>query len=295
MAHHVGPQVLLELREMSRLSQLKLLLCSRSFVFPALTLLFCAACSPAPIPQPAGSGQSPAPRRVTVAAASDLKFAFDELIAAFEAEHSAVAVTAAYGSSGNFYAMIRNRAPFDIFFSADIEYPQRLAEDGLGIGDVFPYATGRIVLWVTAESGIEVERAKMDSLLDPSVRRIAVANPRHAPYGRAAEEAMKTLKVYDRVRLKLVFGENVTQTMQFVQSGAADIGIVALSLADSPQLRGQGRYWKVPLDAHSKMVQGGLVLKRAADVEAAMSFREYVLSDSGRALLARYGLILPDD
>src|SRR5262245_15335488 len=158
----------------------------------------------------------PAPERpVAVAAASDLKFAMDELVAEFGRAHPDIKVVVTYGSSGNFHAQIANGAPFDAFFSADAQYPRLLAEAGLADkGSVFLYAIGRIVLWVPKTSSIAVERG-LSVLADRSVRHVAIANPKHAPYGRAAEAALRAAGVYDAVQSKLVFGENIAQTAQF--------------------------------------------------------------------------------
>ncbi|MCU0975136.1 MAG: molybdate ABC transporter substrate-binding protein [Steroidobacteraceae bacterium] len=231
---------------------------------------------------------------VRVAAAADLKYAFDEIMLAFRAERPDVAVRVTYGSSGNFYAQLRSRAPFDVFLSADLLYPRRLADDGLALGsEVFAYAVGRIVLWVPGSSPLEVDRLGIRALLDPSVRRIAIANPRHAPYGVAAEAALRSLGVYDAVAGRLVLGENVAQTAQFVQSRAADAGIIALSLVVAPPMRGQGRYWEIPLEAYPTMEQGGMITPWARDAAAARALRDYMLGPAGRAILERYGFVLP--
>jgi molybdate transport system substrate-binding protein len=240
------------------------------------------------------AGPEPASdRRLDVAAAADLKFAMDELAGAFGKAHPDVAVSVSYGSSGNFLSQIQNGAPFDLFFSADIEYPKRLAEAGLAQkGSEFPYAVGRIVVWVPRASRIPVEQG-VRALTAPDARRIAIANPQHAPYGRAAEAALRKLGVFDALKDKLVFGENVAQAAQFVQSGAADAGIIALSLAVAPALADEGRYFELPLDAYPRMDQGGIVLDRARDPEAARAFREFVLGSQGRAILKRFGFFLP--
>lgn len=163
-----------------------------------------------------------APTQLSIAAAADLKFALDDLVRQFEEGRPATKVNVTYGSSGNFFAQIQSGAPFDLFFSADIAYPQKVAALGLGVDDVFSYATGRIVVWVPKDSAVEVEKLGVKALLEPSVRKIAVANPEHAPYGRAAVAALKALNIYDQVASRLVYGENIAQTAQFVQSGAAD-------------------------------------------------------------------------
>jgi molybdate transport system substrate-binding protein len=234
-------------------------------------------------------------RHLDVAAAADLKFAMDDLVGAFGKAHPGITVSVSYGSSGNFLSQIQNGAPFDLFFSADIEYPRRLAEAGLAPkGSEFLYAVGRLVVWAPTSSRIQIERG-VEALAAPEVRRIAIANPTHAPYGRAAEAALRKLGVYDAVKDRLVFGENVAQAAQFVQSGAADAGIIALSLALAPALAAEGRYFEVPLDAYPRMDQGGIVLNRASDPEAARMFRDFVLGAEGRATLKRQGFFLPGE
>jgi molybdate transport system substrate-binding protein len=243
----------------------------------------------------AGSAAAAGPHRrpLDVAAAADLKFAMDELVGAFRTAHPEVVVTVSYGSSGNFFSQIQNGAPFDVFFSADAVYPRRLAEAGLAPpGGVFEYAVGRIVIWAPASSPVRVERGAQ-ALAAPDVRRIAIANPRHAPYGRAAEAALRKLGVYEAVKDKLVFGENVAQAAQFAQSGSADAGVIALSLALAPELARQGRYHELPLDSYPRMDQAGIILGRARDPLAARSFRDFVLGTVGRATLKRHGFFLP--
>jgi molybdate transport system substrate-binding protein len=233
------------------------------------------------------------PTELTIAAAADLKFALDDLVKEFEEKYPAVKVNVTYGSSGNFFAQLQNGAPFDLFFSADIAYPRKLAEKDLGADDVFLYAIGRIVVWVPKDSPVAVDKLGIKALLEPSIRKIAVANPEHAPYGRAAVAAMKALNVYDQVASRLVYGENIAQTAQFVQSGAADVGILALSLAVAPQMRDAGRFWQVPLEAYPRIEQGGIILKSSRNLETARAFRDFVLGDHGREVLAQYGFYLP--
>jgi molybdate transport system substrate-binding protein len=237
----------------------------------------------------AGCGRRVEPRKLTIAASADLSFALNEISLKFRAIHPDVDLQMAYGSSGSFYAQIRNQAPFDIFLSADVEYPRKLVEDGIGARDsLFVYAVGRIVVWVPAASPLDPATA----LRAASVRHVAIANPGHAPYGRAAEAALRSLGVYNGVAGKLVLGENVAQTLQFVQSGAADVGIVALSLALAPPVRGQGRYWEVPAEAYPKIEQGGVILK---DSNAAREFRAFLLAAAGRRILKEYGFSLPEN
>lgn len=238
-----------------------------------------------------GFGASCSPRsaheKLSIAAAADLQFALEEIARGFRQAHPGMQLDIAYGSSGNFYAQIRNHAPFDLFFSADIAYPRRLAEEGIGVpNSLFVYAVGRIVVWVPAQSALDPATA----LTDPQLRHLAIANPAHAPYGRAAEAALRSLGAYGSVEKKLVLGENISQTLQFVQSGAADAGIVALSLASAPALRGQGRYWEVPLDRYPWLEQGGMLLH---DSPGARAFRDWLMAPAGRSTLNTFGFSLP--
>ena len=230
-----------------------------------------------------------------VAAAADLKFALDEIVADFQKEHTNATVKITYGSSGNFFAQIENGAPFDLFLSADVNYPQRLIERKLASEDgLFRYAIGRVVLWVRNESSLDVTKRGAEALLDPSVRKIAIANPEHAPYGRAAIAALRSLGVYDKIADKFVMGENISQTAQFVQGGAADAGLIALSLARSPKMKDAGRYWEVPADAYPKLEQGGVILSRSRAPELARALRDLLTSAHGKEILRRYGFVIPE-
>jgi molybdate transport system substrate-binding protein len=234
-------------------------------------------------------------RLVRVAAAADLKFALDEINTAFHAKHPDITVQVSYGSSGNFFAQLSNRAPFDMFFSADVDYPRQLIAKGVAAKETeFLYAVGRLVVWVPRTSTLDLTRLGIKALVDPSIRKIAIANPKHAPYGRAAEAAMKTLGVYEAAQERLVYGENIAQTAQFVQTGAADIGIIALSLAVAPALKDEGRFWEVPLESYPRIEQGGIILSWATDTVAAQTLRAFVLGEEGRAVLHRYGFFLPE-
>jgi molybdate transport system substrate-binding protein len=238
------------------------------------------------------------PRTVTVAvaAAADLRFALDEVLAELRLAQPAVEAEVSYGASGNLYAQLANGAPFDLFLSADTEYPRRLVEQGLALDDgVFSYAVGRIVVWVPRGTALDWEAHGMAALTDPSVRRIAIANPSHAPYGRAAEAALRSLGVYEALQPKLVLGENVAQAAQFVESGAADAGIIGLAAALSPRMRAAGRYWVVPPSAYPRIEQAGVILKRTREVGAARALRDFLLGPRGRALLQQHGFGLPGE
>lgn len=230
---------------------------------------------------------------VAVAAAADLQFALADVKAAFVQAHPGVQVTATFGSSGNFYAQIVNGAPFDVFLSADESYPQKLVQAGLAdAASAFRYSRGRLVLWVPKGSPVPLERLGMKALLDPTVKKVALANPRHAPYGRAAEAALAKLGLLEALRPRLVYGENISQTAQFVQSGAADAGLLALSLAKAPALAEAGRSVEVPLDAYPPLEQGAVLLARARDNAAARAFCAFLRGPGGAAILRRYGFVV---
>jgi molybdate transport system substrate-binding protein len=221
-----------------------------------------------------------------VAAASDLKFAFDEIAARLEGEGLAVEPT--YGSSGNFHAQIRHRAPFDMFLSADVEYPRDLVSQGIGgADDLFTYATGRLVVWVPAGSTLPVERDGLGALAHAT--RIAIANPRHAPYGRAAERALEAAGLIEALGPRLVLGDSVVQAAQFAQTGAADAGLIAKSLAVAPSMQQAGRHVDVPAGTYPPLLQGGLILPWTASRDAAERVRDFLLSAEGRGILRTYG------
>lgn len=229
---------------------------------------------------------------LTIAAASDLNFAIKEVIAKFEAANS-TKVKLSLGSSGNFYAQLQNGAPFDLYFSADIGYPKKLEEAGLTVpGTLYRYAVGRIVFWVPAGSRIDVQQGP-EALRDPGIKKIAIANPKHAPYGRAAVSAMNYFKVYETVKGKLVLAENISQAAQFVESGASDFGIIALSLALAPTMKVAGRYWEVPAEAHPALEQGAVILKHSNNQEVAKQFLEFMKGPEGQEIMKRYGFTLP--
>lgn len=231
---------------------------------------------------------------IRIAAASDLQFAMPVLIERFQQDHPAIPVNPTFGSSGNFFAQLRQQAPFDMYFSADMTYPQRLGEEGLLADDsLFEYAVGRVAVTVRSGSALDVETLGIEALTDSSVRKIAIANPEHAPYGVAAEESMRSYGIYDQVAGKLVLGENVSQAAQFIDAGAADVGIIALSLALAPAYTGS--YFEIPADRHNEILQGGAIMAAARDPEAAQLFREFLLSEAGKAILADFGFVVPSD
>jgi molybdate transport system substrate-binding protein len=241
------------------------------------------------------AGAASRPQKITVAAAADLQFAMPEIVRQFHQENPQTEVGVIYGSSGNFAAQIRAGAPFDLFLSADVEYARQLAQDGFAAADsLFRYAVGRIVVWAPSSSGMDVAQLQARALNAPTVQHVAIANPLHAPYGRAAEAALRSLGVYDAVQPKLVLGENIAQTLAFVQSGAAQVGIVAMSLAVAPAVRGQGSYWEIPQSAYPEIQQAGTILSRGRGSQAAARFRAFLLSAPARRILTQYGFAIPE-
>jgi molybdate transport system substrate-binding protein len=260
-----------------------------SLIFPVLLVTGCRR-------EPGtGTSSEEIEREVRVAAAADLKFAFDDLVGEFRKKNPSIKVTVTYGSSGNFYSQLSNEAPFDLFLSADIDYPRKLIESGMAKKESeFHYALGHIVVWVPNDSRLDLDKLGMKAVADSSVKKLAIANPKFAPYGRAAEAALKNLGIYDQVKDRLVLGENIAQAAQFVESGAADAGIIALSLALAPAMREKGRYWMIPPEDYPRLEQGGVIMNRAKDVEAAQELRAFVIGKEGRAILEKYGFMPPE-
>ena len=233
-------------------------------------------------------------QEITVAAAADLQFAFQDVAERFQkdAGHS---VKLIFGSSGNFFAQIQNGAPFDIFFSADIGYPQKLETAALTEpGTLYEYATGKIVLLAPKTSALDLKRG-LPVLLDPKVKKIAIANPEHAPYGRAAVAALQHEKLYGQASPKFVLGENISQTATFVISGSADVGIVALSLALAPSMKEKGNYVAIPDDEYPPIRQAAVILKSSQQKEMARQFLAFLKKPEIVSLLKTYGFTVPEN
>lgn len=231
--------------------------------------------------------------QLTIAAAADLNYALNELANRFEIA-SGNKLTLSFGASGNLYSQIQSGAPFDLFFSADEDYPKRLADAGVAdASSLSIYSLGHLVLWLPSSSPIDPQKLQMESLTQPAITRIAIANPQHAPYGRAAMAALEHYGLKDKVSGKLVFGENVSQAAQFVQSGNAQAGLIALSLAKSPAMESAGRFWVVPSDAYPELKQAAVIVSGSKHKKAAQEFLDFVLSPEGAATLQKYGLTPP--
>jgi molybdate transport system substrate-binding protein len=234
---------------------------------------------------------APPESRLTIAAASDLKFAMDDIAADFRAAHPDAALEIVYGSSGLFHTQIQQGAPYDLFFSADIAFPRELVDKGLAASAAIPYALGRIVLWSAVT---DASLLSLDSLASPAIGRVAIANPLHAPYGQRAVEALMAAGVWEAVERKLIYGENIAQTAQFVETGNAEVGIIALALALSPDLRRQGGYALIPADLHAPLEQGYVLAARARDNPLALRFMRHMETPAARGIMVRYGFVLPD-
>lgn len=234
-----------------------------------------------------------ADEKILVAAASDLNFAMNEICRAFEKAHPGIKVEVSYGSSGNFFAQIKQGAPYDIFFSADASYPALLENEGFAVkGQRQLYAIGKIVLWIPKKSALNPQKG-LNLVLETELKKLAIANPKHAPYGRAAEESLRYYGLLDKIQGKLVFGENISQTAQFVQTGAADAGIIAMSLAISPSMAESGSYWVIPTESYSRLEQGYAVLQRGKGKSSVKTFLEFVQGKKGKKILYDFSFILP--
>ena len=254
------------------------------------SILFAACLAFSAIPSPAQDRSNDS--EIHVAAAADLSSALNEIADRYERQ-SGVQVKLSFGASGALTQQIQNGAPFDLFFSADMDYPRQLIAAGeADEASLYPYAVGKLVLWVPANSPLDVEHQGMNVLLDQSVKKIAIGNPEHAPYGRAAVAALKHAGMYDRVAERLVLGENISQAAQFVESGNAQVGFVALAHAVTPGMRGKGKYWEVPVDAYPPLTQGVVLLSHSEHKKEATAFLEYIKTRDCAELFRKYGFTL---
>lgn len=235
--------------------------------------------------------RSASAQTLRLAAASDLQFALPDLAAQYE-KQTGVKLAITYGSSGNLFAQIQNGAPFDLFFSADVSYPHRLIVAQLAdVSSLQIYAVGHLVLWLPPDSPLDPS-AGLKILLDPRIQKIAIANPEHAPYGRAAVAALRAAEFYDQVKPKLVFGENISQAAQFVQSGSAQAGLLAYSLTFSPAMK-SGEFWVIPADKYPVVEQAAVLLSASSSKRAAKSFLEFLKTPTARSAFEHYGFFLP--
>lgn len=228
---------------------------------------------------------------INIAAAADLKFALAEIAKAYEAANKDEKVKTTFGASGKLVTQMSEGAPFDLFFAADISFPEKLKANGMTVGEIKPYAVGRVVILTKRGSGVDVKQG-LSVLLNDNVKKIAIANPDVAPYGRAAVEAMKTSGVYDKVASKIVKGENVQQAATFGITGAADVALVAHSLVLQPTIAKDVDSFLIPQSAHKKMVQAYVMTKRGGDNPSAKKFLSYFEGKEGDAVMKKYGFTL---
>jgi len=229
---------------------------------------------------------------VTIAAASDLVFCLERINTAFLRAHPGAKLKLSFGSSGNFFAQIKHGAPFDVFLSADVAYPRQLADGGAAVSETLTrYAIGRIVVW-TARTDLDL--SGVSALAQPGIKRLAIANPAHAPYGRAAREALQHAKIWEDVQPRLVLGENISQTAQFVQTGNADAGIVALSLVLSSKLKNVGRYVEIPESMHAPLEQAAVLTTHGRENPLARAYLTFLGTADARAIFDEFGFRLPN-
>jgi molybdate transport system substrate-binding protein len=238
--------------------------------------------------------QKPQPE-LLLAAAADLNPALNEIAQQFQ-KSTGVHVKVSFGASGALTQQVQNGAPFDVFFSADMDYPRQLIAQGQAdAASLYQYSLGKVVLWVPSNSPLDVEHKGMEVLLDPSVKKIAIANPQHAPYGRAAVAALKHAGLYDRLTDRLVLGENVSQAAQFAESGNAQAGFVALAHAMSPAIKTTGKFWVVPADYYPPLEQGVVIITRSQSKKEATAFLDYIKTKEASDVLRKYGFTLPHE
>jgi molybdate transport system substrate-binding protein len=228
---------------------------------------------------------------LTVAVAANVKYAFDDLAVEFKNE-TGIEVQGVFGSAGKITSQVKNGAPFDAFLSADTEFPEALYKDGLAVTQPKVYAYGVLVLWTMKD--LDLNKG-LPLLTDARVQKIAIANPKLAPYGRAAIQTLENAKLNAAVESKLVYGESISQATQFVESGAADIGFVAKSLVISPELTGKGKWIEVPKGSYEPIAQAVVVLKHGAETqsESARKFVDFLFTPKARAIFEKYGYVLP--
>jgi molybdate transport system substrate-binding protein len=253
---------------------------------PALLLLLAATLPPR-------AGQAAEPRSLSVAVAANMKPAFEEIAARFQEANPGVEVRATYGASGIFFAQIANGAPFDLFLSADAGFPARVVAQGLAEGKVFTYAIGKLVVWVPKDSRVDLQRKGLQALVDPSVRKVAIANPEVAPYGRAARTALERAGLLATLQARIVTGQSVGQAAQFAESGSAQAAFLPLSLTLVPPLSAAGRTWAVSSTSHEPIEQAGVVLRGARHPALARELAAFLRSEAVRGILLRNGYSLP--
>ncbi len=225
---------------------------------------------------------------LTVVSAASLRFAMEDMVKEFERHHPGNKVDIVFSSSGKAYAQITNGAPYDIFFSADMDYPEKLHREGHTLESVQQYAVGRLVIWQRRGGPVDLSKG-ISGLDNPAIQRLAVANPELAPYGAAAKEALIAQGLWEKLTPRMVMGENISQTAHFAASGAAQAGLIAYALALSEEMQRSGEFALIDESMHSPMPLGFVILKSAKNIPLAQKFGAFALSPEGITILSRYG------
>lgn len=228
-----------------------------------------------------------------VAAAASLHGALDEAVSTYQAAHPGSDIQVSYGASGSLAAQIQQGAPFDLFLAADMDYPVKAAANGHGRGEVFAFVTGRLTLWIRKDLSLNPAKEGLAVLKDPRIRHLALANPKLAPYGAAAEATLRGAALWDPLQPRLVFGANIAQTAQYLLTGSAEAGFIAASDADQRDLKAQGVIWPVPDALHAPLRQGGVLLANGGAPQLADAFTAYLRGEEAQAIFARRGFSRP--
>ena len=225
-------------------------------------------------------------QKVNVAAAANLRYVLEEIKTAYVKQHPRAKVNLTFGASGMLVQQIQNGATFDFFMAADNEFPIKLKDKGLTTGPMSTYAFGKLAIYSTT---LDVANKGLEALKDPSIKKIAIANPETAPYGERSVELLKSQKLYDQLKSKVVLGENISQTAQFAFTGNVEIGFIALSLALAPEMSGQGSYYIVPQTLYKPIEQACILIKTPVLNTEAAKFKKYVLSPAIKAIWEKWG------
>jgi len=229
-------------------------------------------------------------QQVNVAAAANLRYVLEEIKIAYTKQHPKAKVNLTFGSSGTLVQQVLNGASFDFFMAADNEFPVKLKDKGITIGPVTTYAYGKLAIYSTT---LDVEHKGLDALLDPSVKKIAIANPETAPYGERSVELLTKKGIYDELKPKIVIGDNISQAAQYAFTGNAEIGFIALSLALGPDMEGKGSCYIIPREFYPPVEQACILIKTTVLNTEAVKFRKYILSADTRPIWEKYGYDVP--
>jgi len=229
------------------------------------------------------------PHSLRIAAAANLHFAMDQIIAAYRNAHPGADVEAIYGASGGLTVQIQQGAPFDVFFAADTDFPRKLVASGDAAGEPKLYAIGKLVAW---SSTVNLKRAKLSDLAQARFNHIAIAKPETAPYGKRAQQALTAAGIWDQVQPRLVFGTDIGQAAQFARTGNAEVGLIAKSIALDPSM-GKGSFFDVPEAMYEPLQQSFVITKHGAGNSSAKDFSAFALGKEARGILSRFGFGLP--